>query len=150
MSYTSIKAMNLNREWLLILIIIIIFLTLDLSTKKYAKKNKNVSRHFFGGRIQFIYVKNFGIAFNKMSGKKNLILIINLFLFFYLGHLLYTDMDNFLAYSLILSGGLGNFIDRLKNGYVTDFIYFKIDKWPVFNIADFEVFLGIIIILIKK
>ncbi len=142
--------MNLNREWFFVLGIIIIFLTLDLWTKEWAEKNLNVPKHLFGGKIQLIYVRNYGIAFNRLSGKKSLILIINLFLFTYLGYLLYIDINNYLSYSLILAGGLGNFIGRLKKGYVTDFIYFNFKGWPVFNIADFEVLLGVAIVMMKE
>ena len=142
--------MNLNREWFFVLGIIIIFLTLDLWTKEWAEKNLNLPKYLFGGKIQLIYVRNYGIAFNRLSGKRKLILIINLLLFIYLGYLLYTDISNYLAYSLILAGGLGNFIGRLRKGYVTDFIYFNIQRWPVFNIADFEVLLGIAIVMVKE
>ncbi|WP_259381389.1 signal peptidase II [Psychrilyobacter sp. S5] len=142
--------MNLNREWFFVLGVIIIFLTLDLRTKEWAEKNLNISKHLFRGKIQLIYVRNYGIAFNRLSGKKNLILIINLFLFTYLGYLLYTDINNYLAYSLILAGGLGNFIGRIQKGYVIDFIYFNIQGWPVFNIADFEVLLGISIVMVRE
>ncbi|UUV18123.1 signal peptidase II [Fusobacteria bacterium ZRK30] len=142
--------MNLNREWFFVLGVIIIFLTLDLWTKKWAEKNLKISKHLFGGKIQLIYVRNYGIAFNRLSGKKKLIIIINLFLFTYLGYLLYIDIDNYLAYSLILAGGLGNFIGRLQRGYITDFIYFNLKGWPVFNIADFEVLLGIAIVMMKE
>lgn len=142
--------MNLNREWFSVLGVIIIFLTLDLWTKKWAEKNLNISKHLLGGKIQLIYVRNYGIAFNRLSGKKKLIIIINLFLFTYLGYLLYIDIDNYLAYSLILAGGLGNFIGRLQKGYVTDFIYFNLKGWPVFNIADFEVLSGIAIVMVKE
>jgi len=140
----------LNKEWFFILGIIITFLTLDLLTKKWAEKNLSIPKYIFNGKIELIYVRNYGIAFNRLSGKKKLILIINLFLFIYLGYLLYTDINNYLAYSLILSGGLGNFIGRMQKGYVIDFIYFNFKRWPVFNIADFEVFLGIAIVIINE
>lgn len=123
---------------------------MDLWTKEWAENNLNVPRSLFGSKIQLVYVRNYGIAFNRLSGKKNLILIINLFLFIYLGYLLYTDISNYLAYSLILAGGLGNFAVRLQKGYVIDFIYFNLKGWPVFNIADFEVLLGIAIVMIKE
>jgi len=142
--------MSLNREWFFILGVIIFFLTLDLRTKRWAEKNLNLSRYLFGGKIELIYIRNYGIAFNRLSGKKNLILIINLFLFSYLSYLLYTDINNYLGYSLILAGGLGNFICRIQKGYVIDFVYFNIKGWPVFNIADFEVLLGISIVMIRE
>lgn len=142
--------MNLSRELLFALGIIIIFLTLDLWTKGWAEKSLNLPKYLFGGKIQLIYMRNYGIAFNKLSGKKKLILIINLFLFIYLSYLLYADMNNYFAYSLILAGGFGNFINRLQKGYVSDFIYFNLKGWPVFNIADFEIILGIVIVILNE
>jgi signal peptidase II len=57
-----------------------------------------------------------------------------------------------LALSLILSGAIGNLIDRLRLGAVIDFLDFRI--WPVFNIADAAITIGAMLlaysILIKK
>jgi len=47
---------------------------------------------------------------------------------------------------LIIAGALGNLIDRLKFGYVTDFLDFRI--WPVFNIGDSCVCIGVIFLII--
>ena len=142
--------MNLNREFLWSISVIAFFLLLDLQSKKWAKRELNTPKEMFNGKVILTYVRNYGIAFNKFSGRKNLILGVNLILFTYLFYLLFTDSENYLYYSLILAGGLGNFISRVKDGYVTDFIYFNIKKWPVFNIADFEIFIGVGILLIKE
>ncbi len=142
--------MNLNREFLWSISVIAFFLLLDLQSKKWAKRELNTPKEIFNGKVILTYVRNYGIAFNKFSGRKNLILGVNLILFTYLFYLLFTDLENYLYYSLILAGGLGNFISRVKDGYVTDFIYFNIKKWPVFNIADFEIFIGVGILLIKE
>jgi len=48
------------------------------------------------------------------------------------------------AIGLVLGGTIGNLIDRLHLGYVTDFIDFKV--WPVFNVADMSTTIGVIII----
>ncbi|MBR1599048.1 MAG: signal peptidase II [Lachnospiraceae bacterium] len=48
---------------------------------------------------------------------------------------------------LIISGAIGNFIDRIRFKYVIDFIYFKIINFPVFNIADCYVTIGVFIML---
>ena len=56
-------------------------------------------------------------------------------------------MDNFLklGMGLLIGGAIGNLIDRLKTGYVIDFIDFRV--WPVFNIADISIVAGVGIII---
>lgn len=54
------------------------------------------------------------------------------------------------GYSFFIGGGIANTIDRIKDGYVTDFIYFNIKKFPVFNIADFFIFGGFLLILMQS
>ena len=53
---------------------------------------------------------------------------------------------------LIMSGALGNLIDRLMNGYVIDFFYFHYEydySFPIFNVADVLVFCGVALMLIQ-
>jgi signal peptidase II len=54
--------------------------------------------------------------------------------------------------SLILSGAIGNFIDRILYGEVVDFIDFSIGKfhWPAFNVADSSLTIGIIIVFLTS
>ena len=49
---------------------------------------------------------------------------------------------------MILAGAVGNLIDRIMNGFVVDFIYFQIINFPVFNVADICVTLGVIFLII--
>lgn len=51
------------------------------------------------------------------------------------------------AYGMIIGGGLGNVIDRLRDGYVTDFI--QIGSFPIFNVADMCVSIGVAILLLE-
>lgn len=51
-----------------------------------------------------------------------------------------------MAYGLVMGGALSNFIDRIRLGYVVDFLDFQI--WPVFNIADSCITVGIIVLMI--
>lgn len=53
-----------------------------------------------------------------------------------------------LAYGFILAGALGNGIDRFFSGYVVDFIDFRLINFPVFNLADTFINIGIILLLI--
>lgn len=59
-----------------------------------------------------------------------------------------SDKWELLALTLILSGALGNVIDRLRLGYVIDFIdvYYKTHHWPVFNVADSAICVGAILL----
>lgn len=51
-----------------------------------------------------------------------------------------------LAFALILGGALGNLIDRLRFGFVVDFLDFRI--WPVFNIADSAITIGTVVLIL--
>lgn len=49
---------------------------------------------------------------------------------------------------VLLAGALGNFYDRLFQGYVIDFIYFSLIDFPVFNVADIYVTLSVIVLIV--
>ena len=55
-----------------------------------------------------------------------------------------------IAFSFILGGALGNFIDRVLHGYVIDFLDFYIGNshWPAFNVADSVIFIGAVLLII--
>jgi signal peptidase II len=52
-----------------------------------------------------------------------------------------------LAYGLILGGGIANIIDRLSDGLVTD--YFQVGTWPIFNVADSCITIGVLMLLLE-
>ena len=97
------------------------------------------------------YVKNYGAAFNILSGSRiflsTISIIITLFLIYFI---LYkknlTNLDLF-SYSFILAGTIGNGIDRITKGYVIDFINLNFIDFPVFNIADISINIGLIFII---
>ena len=103
--------------------------------------------------IQFRYVENTGAAFSILSEKTWLlslftgILIILAFLYLFLG-----KADNKLQYVslvLIISGGLGNLIDRIFRGFVIDFIEYLFMEYAVFNFADILVTIGAVLLVIS-
>ena len=55
----------------------------------------------------------------------------------------------YLSLILIFSGAVGNFIDRVKNKYVVDFIYFKLIDFPVFNFADICITIGCAVLILS-
>ncbi len=97
------------------------------------------------------YVKNYGAAFNILSGSRiflsTLSTIIALFLIYFILYKKYlTNLDLF-SYSFILAGTIGNGIDRITRGYVIDFINLNFIDFPVFNIADISINIGFIFII---
>ena len=97
------------------------------------------------------YVKNYGAAFNILNGNRiflstisTIITLLLIYFILYKKHL--SNLDLF-SYSLILAGTIGNGIDRITNGYVIDFINLNFIDFPVFNIADISINIGLIFIL---
>ncbi len=98
------------------------------------------------------YTQNYGIAFGLHLPKAFLI-TLNIFLLLWLtGWLIkvWSDKNSPLAglIFLIMLGGYSNLLDRFKFGFVVDYINLKI--WPVFNLADMLIVVGIIILIFQK
>ncbi len=106
------------------------------------------------GIIELLYVENRGAAFGIMQDKR--IFLVGLPILIIIGLLIYlfrlgdTLADKFTKISLILiiSGAIGNLIDRVVNGYVVDMFHFTFFEFPVFNIADILVVIGTIILIL--
>ena len=101
------------------------------------------------------YIKNYGAAWGIFSDSTLLLAIISIiFLLFSLKYVNDKEKVNkleVLSYGLLLGGIVGNLIDRLFRGYVIDFLSFKIFGYdfPVFNLADSFIVIGIIIALFE-
>ncbi len=138
-------------------IIMPIILALDQFTKfmatKYLKDKPSVS--VIDNILKFMYVENYGAAFGMLQNKKIFFIIITLLVFIIIIAFLfnkYNQINNLMRIALImfLGGALGNFIDRIRLGYVIDFISIKIGKnynFPVFNIADSFIVVATVLII---
>lgn len=102
--------------------------------------------------MDLTFVENRGVAFGMFSGQRWFILlltgIIAVGLIWF-----YVTMPKKKEYFplrvslvLVLSGAVGNIIDRLFRGYVVDFFEFTFFDWPVFNVADIYVVAGVILL----
>jgi signal peptidase II len=96
--------------------------------------------------IQFSYVENRGAAWGMFSDQRWVFLIVSSVAI--IGILVYmflkrpTNKLLVSALLLIVSGGIGNMIDRILLGYVVDFLDFTFINFPVFNVADTFVCIG--------
>ena len=96
------------------------------------------------------YVKNFGAAFNMFNGSRIFLSILSILVTIFIIYLLLNNNNiskiELLSYSFILGGTIGNGIDRITKGYVIDFINLNLIDFPVFNIADISINIGVIFI----
>jgi signal peptidase II len=104
--------------------------------------------HKFLPGVQLVHVRNSGVAFGFLSGGGALVLSLTLAALVAL--LVYFAIRPgrpwlWLPVGLLLGGALGNLIDRLANGSVTDFI--KLPLWPAFNISDMAITFGVLALL---
>ncbi len=130
------------------IILFLLFIIIDRITKIWALTLAN-SKPIDLGILEFVYATNTGAGFSILQNQNTLlswiaVIALGIIIFYY---------EHFpkLGFLMMISGIIGNLIDRVMYGYVIDFINFKI--WPVFNIADSLVFLGVfytIIIWIKN
>ena len=142
--------------------IALLSILIDQLSKYFVENNLEI---FINGLVilegvNLVYVQNKGISFGMLSNFNItfflglLSLIISCYIFF----LIFKSEDQleFTGLSLILGGALGNGFDRLKNGYVIDFIdiYYNNLHWPAFNFADSFITIGAILffycIFVKK
>lgn len=101
------------------------------------------------------FVKNFGAAFGLFQNQLAVFVVVAVVAISVI--VVYSFIISEKEYTLqiglafLLGGAIGNFIDRLRLGYVIDFLHLHHDAWhwPVFNIADIAIDIGVALILIK-
>lgn len=103
--------------------------------------------------LNITYVRNIGAAFSILEG--NRIFLIAVTLIALIGIYLLIKNKTFkkietIIYTLIISGIIGNLIDRIIFGYVIDYVDFKLLGYnmPVFNLADSLIVIGCVLLLI--
>ena len=138
-------------------VLIILLVVLDLFSKDYAANNFLFAQSYttFIPFIDFLLIYNSGIAFGIFDGygnlASNLLLVITILILIYLIRLLVKEKVQIakFALSLITAGALGNIIDRLIDGKVTDFLHLEFGSFSffIFNLADAFITLGAILII---
>ena len=122
---------------------------LDQITKRAVRDGIAVGDvHKFLPGVRFVHVTNNGVAFGFLSGGGALVLALTgvalvALVGFFIMHP--TRPWLWLACGLLVGGALGNLIDRLAHGSVTDFI--KLPLWPAFNLADTAITFGVFALL---
>ena len=123
--------------------LVALLVLLDQVTKYLARVNLTAGKHYnlIRGVMGLCYTENTGAAFSSFSNSTNLLTIVSAMLVLVLAAYLLVNRreeERFIRVPvlLILSGGIGNLIDRALRNSVTDFFELEFIRFAVFNVAD--------------
>jgi len=148
------KASRLQGKWrqnVLFFLTALLIVAADQFSKIWIRSYPEGQPIFDAGFFRITHIHNTGAAFGLFQGHSfalTIVTLVGIAVILLFALLLYRHspyLDNMLsrvALGLVLGGTVGNLIDRLCFGYVTDFIDFGF--WPAFNIADSAVTVGVI------
>ena len=130
-------------------VVVGVVLALDQLTKHTLAAGiaQGEERKFLPG-INLVHVRNTGVAFSLFSGGGGVVLAFTLAALIVLVSFLALRPERaglWIPTGLLIGGAVGNLIDRLASGAVTDFI--KLPLWPAFNIADMAITFGVVALL---
>ncbi|MGB5924779.1 MAG: signal peptidase II [Dehalococcoidia bacterium] len=139
----------------LFLIVAALVVTFDQLSKLWLRAHLALGESLpITGRLSLIHIRNTGSAFGLLANQTFLIIIIGiaslLIVLLFLRYLSRITTLSMVSIGLIWGGAAGNLIDRLRFGYVTDFIYFRLwgnFHWPAFNIADAAITMGVFVLI---
>ena len=136
------------------ILFVVILIAVDQWTKHLAVLRLKGEEPYIliNGVLEFRYLENRGAAFSMLQGKQVFFYILTtVFLaiaFYVLSKLPRTRhyLPVRICLLVLVSGAVGNLIDRIIQKYVVDFIYFSIIDFPVFNVADMYVTLSVTVL----
>jgi signal peptidase II len=137
-----------------IFISILLLILLDQAVKGYVVKEIPLGgmRRFIPKVVSLTYLKNSGAAFSMLENQQWFFTIITLIAmggaFVYLYRHIKGSLWLLLGLTLIISGGIGNFIDRLRQGFVVDMFHLDFINFAIFNVADIYLTIGVGLLLI--
>lgn len=137
-------------------IIAAVLIVADYITKLWAERvlTKISSIPLIENVFHLTYVENRGIAFGMFSGGRVVFIAVSIIVMTVLLIIVFkTPKDTRTVWlkggaSLVIAGAIGNLIERLVKGYVVDFFDFRLINFPVFNVADIAVCVGVVMLLI--
>ena len=139
----------------LYILAIVTLVTADQFSKYLIVKNINetVSIELIQNFFNLTNIKNYGAGFSILQNQRIFLIVISLLAVVFVSYLLFKSKSNEsfnrICYLLIIGGAIGNLFDRIRFGYVVDFLDFNIFGYdfPVFNIADSFLTIGCILLI---
>jgi signal peptidase II len=135
--------------WLRAAAVAAVVIALDQATKAIVRSSVALGEKdsVFAG-VHIVHVRNEGVAFNQLGGGGTIVTIVVAAALVALLAYFATHLRKPLVWlptGMLLGGALGNIIDRIRDGAVTDFI--KLPAWPAFNVADMSITFGVLVLL---
>lgn len=141
---------NIVRDWIL-LSIVFLTIVIDQLTKFWVTSNMRFGQSIpSDGFFRLTYTSNTGSIFGLFPNQTLPLTILSIFaigglIYFYRTRILPARLKS-ASVGLLLGGAFGNLIDRVRHATVIDFL--DVGPWPIFNIADSAITVGIAIVLI--
>lgn len=148
--------MNKKKTLLYAVIALILLIALDQVTKQLAvkylyQKNPVV---IIPGVFELNFLMNRGAAFGIMQNHQYFFAVVTCVVLFILIYIFIRipSVSRFIPLRMLLvllmAGAVGNLLDRVYQGYVVDFFYFKLINFPIFNVADCYVVISVILLAV--
>ncbi|MEA3391448.1 MAG: signal peptidase II [Candidatus Marinimicrobia bacterium] len=159
--------MNKKQKIIILIVCVVLFVALvglDVWSKNWIRTNLPMEDYYSwqdikiaGNWLSFTHAENTGVAFSiPIPALKIISIFALLFILFFFYRILKDNPNcklNYISFTIIFAGAIGNFIDRFGRGQVTDFIKVDLGFWPfnpfaIFNVADSCITVGVGLYLI--
>ncbi|MBF0777780.1 signal peptidase II [Streptococcus cuniculi] len=133
---------------------IVALIILDQWVKVWTVANiaLNEQRAFIPKLVNIYYLRNYGAAYSILQNQQWFFVVVTLVvmtaaIWYFIKHIK-GSLWLLSSLSLVIAGGLGNFIDRIRLGYVVDMFHLDFIDFPVFNVADMYLTVGVAVLFI--
>jgi signal peptidase II len=144
-----VRAGDRGRAWRRAALVLAVVVVIDQITKALVRSGVRLGEEdSILPAVTLVHVRNTGVAFGAFAGGGVIVVALvaaalTALLFYFVTH-----VDRPLVWlptGLLLGGSVGNIIDRVRDGAVTDFV--KLPHWPAFNVADVAITFGVLALL---
>lgn len=136
-------------------LVALLMVLIDQIIKKWTTSSLQLheSRSGIDGLFDFYYIRNEGAGWGILQGRMWFFYVVTFVIIVYLIYLIYKHRQGSLflkcTYGLLLGGAIGNLIDRIINGYVIDMFRLAFMNFPIFNVADMALSIGVVLLIIQ-
>lgn len=151
--------MKKHNKLIYFLVTLIFFTSTDFYLSNLITKNLSNGVNLSNDIMRIVYIENTGAAFSILQNSTTLLIVLSILgllaIFYYIfKYCEKTDMKGIFFISILAAGILGNLYERLTFGYVRDFFDLTFINFPIFNVSDIFINVGvfgiIILILLTK